>query len=154
MLNQLPLKRLIATFCLNQTTAIIRKFAGLCLVDQGFARRGRAPGTIFIQFAEAISELHDYRVFHFGNYDVAVLRRIAARLPKELQEQFETIIRNCFNVLSLVHSYIYFPTYANSLKKIISCLRGDFYYEGPAGLDSVVWRTQWENTEILVSRRA
>jgi predicted RecB family nuclease len=64
-------------------------------------------GTIFTKFAEVISQLPDYRVFHFGNYDAAAMTRASIGLPKRIQEQFETICEKSVNVLSLVTTSIF-----------------------------------------------
>ncbi len=100
--------------------------------------------TIFLQFAETISQLPDYRIFHYGSYDEVALRRVAARLPVNIQERFEPVLRKFVNILTLVYPHIYFPTYSNSLKQIASQLAGNSVSQAPTGLDSVVWRMQWE----------
>jgi predicted RecB family nuclease len=71
--------------------------------------------TIFIQFAELISKLSDYRVFHYGDYDATAIKRVSVGLPKATQEQLEAIVEKSVNVLSLVYPHVYFPTYSNNL---------------------------------------
>ena len=100
--------------------------------------------AIFTKFAETISQLHDYRLFHFGDYDIAAIKRAAIDLPKRTQEQLETILDKSVNVLSLVYPHVYFPTYSNSLKEIIRHLDPNFVNQEATGLDSIAWRIQWE----------
>jgi predicted RecB family nuclease len=102
--------------------------------------------AIFLKFAEAISQLPDCRVFHFGNYDATAMKRIAASLPERPQQQLGAILQRSVNVLSLVYPHVYFPTYSNSLKAIVRHLGCDFTGPEETGLDSIVWRTQWEKT--------
>ena len=70
---------------------------------------------IFRQFAETVSQLQDYRVFHYGNYDAVAMKRVAARLPESTQQQYAAILQRSVNVLSIVFSHVYFPTYSNGL---------------------------------------
>ena len=100
--------------------------------------------TIFTQFAEALSGLTDFRIFHYGDYESTALKRIKRRLPDHLRPVIDTILSHSTNVLSLVYPHIYFPTYSNSLKQIGSFL--GFKRENPSatGLESVMWRKTWE----------
>ena len=100
--------------------------------------------TIFTQFAEALSGLTDFRIFHYGDYESTALKRIKTRLPDHLRPVIDTILSHSTNVLSLVYPHIYFPTYSNSLKQIGSFL--GFKRENPSatGLESVMWRKTWE----------
>ena len=101
---------------------------------------------IFVKFAEAISQLPDCRVFHFGNYDAIAMKRIAASLAPGPEQQLNAILQRSVNVLSLVYPHVYFPTYSNSLKAIVRHLGRDFVGFEKTGLDSIVWRMQWEKT--------
>jgi hypothetical protein len=101
--------------------------------------------TIFLQFAETVSQLPDYRVFHFGNYDAAAMMRAAAGLPKHAQEQLEAILQKSVNILSLVYPHVYFPTYSNSLKEITTHLDPNLVRLKATGLDSIAWRMRWES---------
>jgi len=100
--------------------------------------------TIFLQFAEVISQLPDYRVFHFGDYDAAAMKRASTGLPKSTQDQFAAILAKSVNILSLVYPHVYFPTYSNSLKEIVKQLDHNFIGQEATGLDSIVWRMEWE----------
>lgn len=100
--------------------------------------------SIFCQFAETISQLPDYRVFHYGDYDAAAIKRVAAVLPKSSQEQFDAILQNTVNVVSFVYPHVYFPTYSNSLKEFAPYVGCNAISQEVTGLDSIIWRTQWE----------
>ncbi len=101
--------------------------------------------TIFLQFAEAISQRPDLRVFHFGDYDVAAIKRAATDLPEDAQIKIDAILQKSVNVLSLVYPHVYFPTYSNSLKEIAPRIRENLVQQEATGLDSIVWRMQWES---------
>ena len=102
--------------------------------------------NIFLQFAEVLSQLPDYRVFHFGDYDAAAMKRAATGLPKSTQEQFEAILEKSVNILSFVYPHVYFPTYSNGLKEIIKQLGYNAIAQEATGLDSIAWRMEWEHT--------
>ena len=100
--------------------------------------------TIFTQFVEIVSGLPDFRVFHFGRYDTAAFKVVRSRLAKELQPKIDAILQRATNVLSLVYSHIYFPTYSNGLKDLGRFLGCERTTEHLSGLQSIVARKSWE----------
>ncbi len=100
--------------------------------------------TIFLQFAEAISQFPDLRVFHFGDYDAAAIKRVSAGLPEGAQQKLNVIIERSVNVLSLIYPHVYFPTFSNSLKDLGTHLGCDWHESGATGLDSIIQRIEWE----------
>ena len=102
--------------------------------------------TIFLRFAESLLRLPDYRVFHYGDYDAAAMKRVATRLPAQGQAQFEAILEKSVNILSLVYPHVYFTSYSNGLKEIIKQLDYGFANQEATGLDSIAWRMKWERT--------
>jgi predicted RecB family nuclease len=101
--------------------------------------------TIFAQLAALLAENTDWRLFHFGNYEVIALRRMLSRVPNPHRESLETILANSTNILSIISSHVYFPTNSNSLKEVAAFLGFHWSSVGASGLDSVVWREQWED---------
>ena len=100
------------------------------------------PG-IFVQFAEAVANLPDFRVLHFGDYETAALQRMKARLPESVHPRIDAILERTTNVLSVIHPHVYFPTYSNGLKDIgrfLGCERADV---DASGLQSIIWRKTW-----------
>jgi predicted RecB family nuclease len=83
-----------------------------------WANTESGQAAIFVQFAEMVSKLPDFRIFHYGDYDATAIKRTAKGLSETWQERFDTILERRVNVLSAVHSHVYFPTYSNSLKGI------------------------------------
>lgn len=73
---------------------------------------------IFSEFLNKFNRIPNSKFYHFGAYDIKVLKKMKGNLDKELGETIETIIANSVNVLSIVYSHIYFPSYSNSLKDI------------------------------------
>ena len=109
-----------------------------------WADRQTDEPTIFAQFADIISQLEEFRVFHFGDYDTMALKRMKPRLSQGHQKQLDVILGNCTNVLSVLYPHVYFPTYSNSLKDIGSFVGGACPKQKGTGLHSIIWRTEWE----------
>jgi predicted RecB family nuclease len=102
--------------------------------------------TIFAKFAETVCQLPDFRILHYGDYETVALRRMRAKSPTYLHPQIDTILERATNVLSLVHSHVYFPTYSNGLKDSGPSLGCERTHENATGLLTIVWRKCWEAT--------
>jgi len=60
--------------------------------------------TIFTQFAAILNEISDWRLFHYGNYEVKALRRMLSRLPDSCQQTLRAMLANSINILSIINS--------------------------------------------------
>jgi predicted RecB family nuclease len=98
---------------------------------------------IFAQFAEAVANLPDFRVLHFGDYETVALKRMKAKLPESLHPRIDAILERATNVLSVIHPHIYFPTHSNSLKDIGRFLGFERADADATGLQSIIWRKTW-----------
>ena len=105
--------------------------------------------TIFTQFVDAISQLEDFRVFHFGDFDTVALKLMKPRLSESHQKQLDVILGKCTNVLSELYPHVYFPTYSNSLKDIGRVVATDCSANEATGLHSIIWRAEWEAQQEL-----
>src|SRR6266480_4446048 len=100
--------------------------------------------TVFVQFVEAIRGLPELQIFHYGKYERVALLRMKAQLPENLQPTIDVLLERATNVLSVIHSHVYFPTFSNSLKDVGRFLGFDRAYENATGLQSIVWRNTWQ----------
>jgi hypothetical protein len=99
---------------------------------------------LFQQFLDVVGRHEDYRIYSYGSYEAAFLRRVSKGSGRE--ELAEGVLSRWVNVLSIIHTHVYFPTYANGLKDVAGYL-GFRWTEGDAsGVQSVVWRRRWEET--------
>ncbi len=55
-------------------------------------------------------------------------------------------INNPLNLLSFIYARIYFPTYSNGLKDIAKYLGFRWTESNPAGIQTIIWRTDWEQS--------
>ena len=63
--------------------------------------------NIFAQFVEAVCQLPEFHVFHFGNYETIALKQAKQKLPDILKPKIDRILGNSVNVLSIVRSHVY-----------------------------------------------
>ena len=96
------------------------------------------------QFLDLVRRLPEFRLFCYGAYELKFLRRIQSN-PDE-DPLVEKILASSCNVLSVIRSHVYFPTYSNSLKDIGRYLGCRWSGNVQSGLSSVVWRRTWERT--------
>ena len=102
---------------------------------------------IFSQFVETVCQCADFRILHFGGYETVALKRMRTRLPESFHTKIDAILERATNVLSVIHSHVYFPVYSNGLKDISRFLGFEWTYENATGLQAVVWRQNWNKTK-------
>lgn len=132
---------------------------GLSIVSEGrdtfqsyWADTPADETALFAQFVESVSLLEDFRVFHFGDYDVVALKRKRPLLSEIHRQKLDAILGKCTNVLSALYPHVYFPTYSNGLKDIGKFVGPDHSSGEATGLHSVVWRHDWEASRELALR--
>jgi predicted RecB family nuclease len=99
---------------------------------------------IFEQFLAVVGRYDDYRVFAYGGYERAFLKRMRKRAKKKAP--VDRVLKSLVNVLSLVYAHFYFPTYSNGLKDVGACLGCSWSDPNASGVQSIVWRMRWEST--------
>lgn len=106
---------------------------------------------IFQQFVSLVVPYHQFNVFYYGSYEAAFFRRM--RKQSIRKTPVDKIISNSFNILSVLYSHIYFPTYTNGLKDIGRYLGCTWSEPDVTGIQSIVWRRRWELTRDEVLKR-
>ena len=101
---------------------------------------------IFIHFIETLRQHTDYLLFHYGSYDRAVLARMRSQLPPEYNSVIQQIQERAVDLLPVIYSHIYFPTWSNGLKEIAKCLNFKWTAGEVDGRQSIVWRERWMRT--------
>ncbi len=100
---------------------------------------------IWRDFLGVVTQYGEFSLFHYGKYEIQFIERMNKRYGKEEDQEFyQKILSNMVNVLSLIYAKIYFPTYSNGLKDIGKYLGANWTEESSTGLQSLVWRHQWE----------
>ena len=99
---------------------------------------------LFEQFVDVLKQYDGYTLFHYGQYEAEILRKIRAVVrPKKT---VDAAIAASVNVLAPLHSDVYFPTYSNGLKDIGKYLGFSWTDSNASGLQSLAWRKRWEMT--------
>ena len=87
-------------------------------------------------------------LIHYGAYETSFLKRLAIRYPTSTADTgfVDGLIKRAVNLLKITYSQIYFPTYSNGLKEVARHLGFQWSQPSASGLQSVIWRQQWEET--------
>jgi predicted RecB family nuclease len=99
---------------------------------------------LFQQFLAVVDRCTDYCLYSYGSYEAAFLRRMIKESGRP--ELAERLLQPSLNVLSIIYSHVYFPTYSNSLKDIGKYLGFRWTEVDASGVQSIVWRRKWEAT--------
>jgi predicted RecB family nuclease len=102
--------------------------------------------SVFLKFCESLAALANTTLFHYGNYELQVIKKMRRRVGAEHTELIDRMIGTCCNVLSVIHQHCYFPTYSNRLKDVAGFLGYKFDNPINSGLRSVIFRERWERT--------
>ena len=95
---------------------------------------------LFDSFLDLVDGLEDFVLFHYGGYEKALLRRM--RRVVRRKRLVDRTLAKAVNVLSVLHTSVYFPIFSNGLKDVGRYL-GCTWTEGDAsGLQSLVWRAR------------
>lgn len=117
---------------------------------QFWADEDKEQNSIVEQFLEFAVQAQNYRLFHFGSYDVDLLIKARPCLSPFYQGLIDKVVDCSTNVLSIVHHHIYFPTYSNRLKEIGRYVGATWSMPEASGLYSVLWRELWEQRRQAV----
>ncbi len=127
---------------------------GVVVVENGIEKRysfwadsETEEGDTCLAFVDCIRGYREYKLYHYGSYETKFFQRAQsyARNPDDVQV-IEVMIANAVNVLAIVYEHVFFPTYSNGLKDIGAYLGFKWTSEGASGINSLVWRSQFEET--------
>ena len=94
-----------------------------------------------------LSTLEKPRLIHYGSYEAQFLKRMGIRYADvQTSVNLEHLISSALNLLSVVYSHVYFPTYSNGLKDVARYLGFRWSEPAASGLRALAWRSQWESS--------
>jgi len=99
---------------------------------------------IFEQFLSTVSKYENATIFCYGSYEKIFLQRMRKKARRK--RPVDKVLGTLVNTLSLVYSHLYFPCYSNGLKDVGRVLGFNWSGEDASGIQSVVWRDNWEAT--------
>lgn len=99
---------------------------------------------IFKQFLCILEKYSNFKLFHYGSYERKFLKRMRNKIEEKYSCLIDEILKHSVNILSVIYSHVYFPTYSNELKDIGSYIGFKWTDANASGIQSLVWRKRWE----------
>jgi predicted RecB family nuclease len=100
--------------------------------------------AIFDRFLTVVARYDTPRIYRYGNYERAFIARM--RRQARRKKCIDTVLAALTNVLTVIYPHFYFPTYSNGLKEVAGCIGCRWTEPHASGIESVVWRKNWEKT--------
>lgn len=101
--------------------------------------------SIWEQFLELVWRYPDAPIFHFCDYEVKTVRRLARRYQTP-SHQWEPLISRLVDVHQLVTQGAILPVESYSLKSIARWVGFEWREEDASGAQSLYWYDQWQQT--------
>ena len=110
---------------------------------------------IWSDFLGILSGIENPVLVHYGGYETTFLKRMCSRYGEPMKDSPPAkIIKSAVNLLSFIFAQIYFPTYSNSLKEVVSSLGFVWSHTNLSGPNSIACRLKWElSAELSLKRR-
>jgi predicted RecB family nuclease len=131
---------------------------GMLIVDNGaetwhslWADGEDAEPAVVQQMLELLSRYDDFTLIHYGSYERSFLKRIQKVYGRKAV--VAKPLARSVNLLSIIHSHIYFPVYSNGLKSVGRYLGCTWTDPHASGLNSLVLRHRWETRREVAARQ-
>src|SRR4030095_5949627 len=108
------------------------------------------------RFVDTVKQYPDAPIYHYGSYEP----RAIVTLAKRYETDAESVTKRLVNVNKHIYGKVYFPVRSNRLKDIGNFIGAKWTSSQASGLQSLVWRHQWEATrehkykEVLLHYKA
>jgi predicted RecB family nuclease len=113
-----------------------------------WADRPSDEGSIWREFLSKLTEIENPVLIHYGSFESVFLKRMGKKHGAPPDGSIAArAIESSINLLSVIFAQIYFPTYSNGLKEIAGWLGFRWSDRDPSGVQSIVWRDEWEQTK-------
>jgi len=98
---------------------------------------------IWQQFLSIINAYPIAPIYHYGNYESKAIDILGKRYNTNVVH----IQNRLINIVNSIYGKIYFPVYSNRLKELGNYLGATWSSANASGIQSLVWRHQWNNTQ-------
>lgn len=105
--------------------------------------------SIWNNFVALIEQYPTCPLFHYGNFERIAIKKMG----KQYNTPINSILDRLFNVNTCIFGKIYFPVKSNSLKDICRFIGLSWTSDNASGLQSIVWRYQYEDSGDLKYRQ-
>lgn len=106
--------------------------------------------TIWKKLLTKLNEYPKVPIYCYGNYEIRALNELSKRYSNDINDFKKRLI----NINKIIFGKIYFPTFSNSLKRIGVFLDFKWTSQKSSGLQSLVWRYQWEENHNKTLKRS
>lgn len=131
----------------NYLIGLIVKSNGKQVSYSFWAENEDEEEKIFIELILVLESIQSFKLYHYGSYEIRALRKIEKKLALCYKGSVERIRNSSFNLLEIFHTNVYPPTYSNSLKEIARFIGFKWTDAEASGINSIIWRYDWENTK-------
>ena len=108
---------------------------------------------VWSAFLDILSGIDRPVLVHYGSFETMFLERMCDRYGGPPEDSAAAkAITSSINLLSVIFAQVYFPTYSNGLKEIARFLGFEWTDPSASGLQSIVWRSRWEESGALTDR--
>jgi hypothetical protein len=90
-----------------------------------------------------INEFPTAPLYHYGSYETKAIDILGNRYNTDVTHIQSRLI----NIVNSIYGKIYFPVYSNGLKELGNYIGASWSSTNASGIQSVVWRYQWEETQ-------
>jgi hypothetical protein len=116
-------------------------------VSQFWADSHEDEERMWRAFAEEVETLPgDLAVFHYGSYDRIFIEIMIQRYGVGRFERIQTLVEQLCDIHAAIRTNVFFPAYSNRLKAIAGSLGAKWSGPISTGIQSIVWRNEWEST--------
>jgi predicted RecB family nuclease len=122
---------------------------GMLIIENGveswhsfWADNQEQESQLLQHFREIVCKYDNFVLFHYGSYETSFFKRMRRIYGKK--KAIAKVLECSCNILSIIHSHVYFPVYSNSLKDVGKYLGCTWSNDNAGGLQSIVWRQRWE----------
>jgi predicted RecB family nuclease len=92
-----------------------------------------------------LSLIKSATLIHYGSFEATFFKKMADRYGAPPKDSVAAqALGSVINLVSVIFARIYFPTYSNGLKEIANYLGFNWNDPAASGLQSIVWRHEWE----------
>jgi predicted RecB family nuclease len=105
-------------------------------------------GRIWREFLAKLMDIDNPVLIHYGSFESIFLKQMCEKHggPPNDSDAAKTLASSV-NLLSVIFGQIYFPTYSNGLKDIAGWLGFRWADRDSSGIQSIVWRHEWEQAQ-------
>lgn len=116
---------------------------GTCEYHSFWADSSDDEAQIWQQFLAKANEYPEVPIYHYGSYEP----RAIAKLSRRYDTDGESLKSRLVNVNTFVYARVYFPVRSNRLKEIGDFIGMTWTSPDASGLQSLVWRHHWDETQ-------